>query len=361
MEKQNLVRGLPKFGTEEVMSKVCETCQLGKQARHPFPAQTTHVSSKPLEMIHSDVWTTKTESIGRCKYYVSFIDDHTRKVWVYFMKHKGEMFQHFLNFRAMVEKKKGVSIKCLRSDGGGEYFSNEFSEYLKEHGIQRKYSCSYSPQQNGVAERKNRHIVEIACAMLNEKNLPNYFWAETVAIAMYIMNRTPIVAVHDMTPKEKFIGKKPDVSHLRVFGCIAYVHVLDEKRSKLDPKAEKCIFIGYSLEQKRYRCSNPSTRKLQVSRDVVFDEMVSWYPPLKIAEDGEARNGDVPSNVEQESQLISGPQESSISASSSTPWKGILRSSNIIDGSSQTSSRNLHVDDESSDSEKSVGEESRTL
>jgi hypothetical protein len=77
---------------------------------------------------------------------VNFINDHTRKVWVYFMKHKGEVFQHFLHFKAMVEKEKGVNIKCLRSDGGGEYFSNEFSEYLKEHAIQRKYSCSYSPQ-----------------------------------------------------------------------------------------------------------------------------------------------------------------------------------------------------------------------
>jgi hypothetical protein len=162
-----------------------------------------------------------------------------------------------------------------------------------------------------------------------------------------------------MTLEEKFINKKPNVSHFRVFGCIAYVHVPDEKRSKLNPKAKKCIFIGYSLEQKRYRCFNPSTRKLQVSKDVVFDEMVSWYPPLKIAEDGEARNGDVPSNVEQESQLISGPQESSITRSSSTPWKGRLRSSNIVDGNFQTLSRNLHVDDESSDSEKSVGEESR--
>jgi len=195
--------------------------------------------------------------------------------------------------------------------------------------------------------------------MLNEKNLPNYFWAEAIATVIYIMNRAPTVAIHGMTPEEKFTGNKPDVSHLKVFCCIAYVHVHDEKRSKLDPKTEKCIFIGYSLEQKGYRCFNPSTRKLQVSKNVVFNEMVSWYPPLKIAKDGEARNGDVPSNVEQESQLISGPQESLISGSSSTPWKRKLRFLNIVDGSSQTSFRNLHVDDESSDSEKSVGEESR--
>jgi transposase InsO family protein len=88
----------------------------------------------------------------------------------------------------MVEKEKGVSIKCIRSDGVGEYFSNEFSEYLKEHGIQRKYSCSYSPHQNRVAERKNKHIVEITRAMLNENNLPNYFWTEAIVIAIYIMN-----------------------------------------------------------------------------------------------------------------------------------------------------------------------------
>jgi hypothetical protein len=91
---------------------------LGKKAKHPFPTQTIHVSSKPLEMIHSNVWITKTKSIKGCTYYVSFIDDHTKKVWVYFMKHKDEMFQHFLNFTTMVEKEKGVSIKCLRSDGG---------------------------------------------------------------------------------------------------------------------------------------------------------------------------------------------------------------------------------------------------
>ncbi len=101
-----------------------------------------------------------------------------------------------------------------------------------------------------------------------------------------------------MTPKEKLTSKKLDVSHLRVFGYIANVHDPNEKRSKLDPQVKKCIFIGYSLEQKGYRCFSLSIQKLQVSRDVVFDEMISWYSPLKIIEDGEARNGDVSSNVE---------------------------------------------------------------
>jgi transposase InsO family protein len=137
----------------------------------------------------------------------------------------------------MVEKEKGVNIKCLRSDGRGEYFSNEFSEYLKEHGIQRKYSCSYSPQQNGVAERKNKHIAKITRAMLNEKNLLNYFQTKAITIVIYIMNRTPIMVVHGMTPEEKSTDKKPGVSHLKVFGCITYMHVFYEKRSKLDPKA----------------------------------------------------------------------------------------------------------------------------
>ena len=172
-------------------------------------------------------------------------------------------------------------MQCLSSDGGGEYFSNEFSSFLKKHGIQRQFSCRYTPQQNGVAERKNMHIAEVARALMAEKNMPHCYWAEAVSRAVYIMNRTPTAAVHDVTPEEKFSTRKPDLSHLKVFGCIAYVHVPDELRTKLDPKAEKCVFIGYSLEQKGYKCYNPVTRQVRVSRDVVFDEMASWYAEVK--------------------------------------------------------------------------------
>ena len=146
-----------------------------------------------------------------------------------------------------------------------------FSDYLRKNGIHRQFSCRYTPQQNGVAERKNRHIAEIARALMTEKSMPHVYWAEAVSTAVYIMNKTPTAAIHDVTPEQRFTGIKPDLSHLKVFGCIAYVHIPDELRTKLDPKAEKCVFIGYSLEQKGYRCYNPSTRNLHVNRNVVVD------------------------------------------------------------------------------------------
>jgi hypothetical protein len=113
------------------------------------------------------------------------------------------------------------------------------------------------------------------------KSMPHHYWAEAIAIAVYIMNRTPITTMHAMTQKEKYSDKKPDLSHLKMFGCIAYVHVLDELRTKLDPKAEKCVFIRYSLEEKGYKCYNPVTREMRVSKDVVFDEMNNWYANVK--------------------------------------------------------------------------------
>jgi hypothetical protein len=191
------------------------------------------------------------------------------------MKEKNEMFIHFQNFKMLVEKQTGLQVTCLRSDGGAEYFSNEFTTYLKMHGIHRQFICRYTPHQNGIAKKKNRHIAEVARTLMVDKSMPHHYWAETIVTTIYIMNKTPIAAMHGMIPKEKYSGRKPNLSHLKVFGCIAYVHVLDELRTKLDSKAEKCVFIGYSLEQKGYRCYNPITHEMRVSRDVVFDEISS--------------------------------------------------------------------------------------
>ena len=159
------------------MHKVCEACQFGKQSQSVFP-QECNVCKIPLEVVHTDVWgPSKTASIHGCRYYVSFIDDHTRKVWVYFMKQKSEVFGHFKRFKAAVEKETGKQVKTLRSDGGGEYFSSEFSDFLQKSGICRQFLCRYTPQQNGVAERKNRHIAEVARALMSEKSMPHHYWA----------------------------------------------------------------------------------------------------------------------------------------------------------------------------------------
>jgi transposase InsO family protein len=201
----------------------------------------------------------------------------------------------------LAEKQIGLQVKCLRSDGGGEYFSNEFTTYLKMHGIQRQFTCRYTPQQNGVVKRKNKHIAEVVRALMADKSMPHHYWVEVVAIAVYIMNRTPATTVHGMTPEEKYSGRKPDLSHLKVFGCITYVHVLDELQTKLDSKAKKCVFIGYSLEQKGYKCSNPITREMRVSKDVVFNEMSNWYADVKDSIGAYAHEHVVAKNVGQES------------------------------------------------------------
>ena len=137
------------------------------------------------------------------------------------------------------------------------------------------------PQQNGVAEQKNRHIAKISHALMSKKEMPQSFWAEVVHTAIYIMNRTLTMAIHDITLEKQLIGRKPDVSHLKVFGFTAYVYVPDELRTKVDPKVEKCIFVGYSLEPKGYHCYNPNTHEIWVRKDMVFDELRSWYEAPK--------------------------------------------------------------------------------
>ena len=139
-----------------------------------------------------------------------------------------------------------------------------------------------------------------------EKNVPHTYWDEAVSTTIYIMNRTPTAAVHDVTPEEKFTSVKPDLSHLKVFECIAYVHVPNELHTKLDPKAKKGVFIGYSLEQKGYRCYKSLTHKLRMSRDVVFDEMNSMFGLVQSIEVDLDQRVDL-QNVQQELQTLSGP------------------------------------------------------
>ncbi|KAI8440646.1 hypothetical protein MSG28_001855 [Choristoneura fumiferana] len=173
----------------------------------------------------------------------------------------------------MVEKQLGLPIKVLRSDNGGEYCNAKFEQYLKDEGIIHQTSVVYCAQQNAVSERLNRTLVEKARCMLQEAGLSKRYWGEAIMTAIYIKNRCPTSALAGLTPEEKWTGSKPDLSHLHVFGCIAYSLVPEQRRRKFDAKSKMYIFVGYSETSKGFRLMNPSNpRQVLVSRNVAFIE-----------------------------------------------------------------------------------------
>lgn len=220
----------------------------------------------------------QTLSLNGSKYFLIFVDDFTRMTWVYFLKEKSNAFFFFFfkQFKVLVENQCGCFILTLRTDRDGEFTSKEFSVFCSEMGIRRRLTTSYAPQQNGVAERKNRTMVEMARSIIKYKGLPKSYWVEAVATTVYLINRSPTRAVEGRTPYEAWNGRKPNVSHWRIFGSIAYAFALSEQRQKLDDKSIKCIFIGYSEEFKGYRLYNPDSEKLIISRDVIFNENDAW-------------------------------------------------------------------------------------
>eukprot|EP00253_Pinus_taeda_P012039 PITA_12039 len=173
-----------------------------------------------------------------------------------------------------MENQTEKKIKVLWTDNGGEFFNKEFEELCKKCGLARQKTTPYTPPQNGVAERMNKTLMEMARRMLSGTGLGQEFWVEAVDTTCYLVNRAPSSALEDKTPQEVCTGKKPSLSHLRVFGGDAYVHVLKEKRTKLDSKSEKCIFIGYKDFLKGYKLWNSVTRKVVYNRDVVSERTV---------------------------------------------------------------------------------------
>ncbi|KAM1086604.1 hypothetical protein ACFX2B_012093 [Malus domestica] len=248
----------------------CSNCVLGKCAKLPFQNSICH-SSRSLELVHADVWgPAPLSSISGYRFYVIFVDDLTKYTWLYPLKHKSEVFQVFVHFQALVENLSGHKIGTLRCDSGGEFISTQFKQHLSSHGIHQHFSCPYTPQQNECAERKHRHIVETARTLLIASQVPHQFWVEAFLTAVYLINRLPPTA--KSSPWEQFFKKKPDYTQLKIFGCSCYPWLKPYTQSKLDPKSKLCVFIGYSLVHKGYRCLDPFTNRVYVSRHVYFDE-----------------------------------------------------------------------------------------
>ncbi|KAL5856639.1 hypothetical protein ACOSQ3_004097 [Xanthoceras sorbifolium] len=252
---------------------LCEDCIFGKQKKVSFAKIGKIPKAEKLELVHTDVWgPSPVSSLSGSLYYVTFIDDSTRKVWVYFLKKKSEVFDTFRKWKAMVENETGLKIKRLRSDNGGEYRDSRFREFCANSGIKMEKTVPMTPQQNGVAERMNRTLNERARSMRLHAGLPKMLWAEAVNTAAYLINRGPSVPLDGGIPEEVWSGKEVNISHLRVFGCISYVHIDSAKRSKLDAKSNKCVFVGYGGDEFGYRFWDYENRKIIRSRDVIFNE-----------------------------------------------------------------------------------------
>jgi hypothetical protein len=213
-----------------------------------------------------------SSSISGYVYYVSFIDDYFHKTWIYFLKTTDEVFSKFKEFKALIENLSERKIKILRSDNGGEYTSKEFVNFCKDVGIKRKLTTPYNPQQNGVAKRKNRTTLEAVKTMIHDQDLPMCLWAEAAMAVVYVQNRLSHSALGLKTPEGMFTGKKPELSHLKIFGCPVFIHIPKEKRNKLDPSGKKGIFVGYCEVSKAFKIYIPGQHHIEISRDVTFDE-----------------------------------------------------------------------------------------
>lgn len=247
------------------------TCVSGKQTRKSFKESGNRATGL-LEIIHSDVvGPFQQKSFSGNRYLLTFVDDYSRKVFAIPIKKKSDVFNEFVNFKNLVENQCSSKIKILRSDNGTEYVNNQFLKFLKQHGIVHQKTCPYTPEQNGVAERMNRTLVERMRCMLFDAELGEHFWAETSVTAAYLINRVPCRGSL-RTPEEIWSNKKPTLKHLRVFGCKAMVHIPKEKRKKLEKKSVDGILVGYSTESKAYRIYNPRTKDVITSRDVIFFE-----------------------------------------------------------------------------------------
>ncbi|XP_028196458.1 uncharacterized protein LOC114381380, partial [Glycine soja] len=267
---KDLVVGLPKLKFEK--DKLCDACQKGKQTRVSFKSKNVVSTTRPLQLLHMDLFgPSRTMSFGGNYYALVIVDDFSRYTWTLFITHKSDSFHAFRKLAKVIQNKKNLKIASIRSDHGGEFENKDFELFCDEHGIEHNFSAPRTPQQNGVVERKNRSLEEIARTLLNDTSLPKYFWAEAVNTACYIMNRALIRPILKKTPYELFNGRKPNISHLHVFGCKCFVlNNGKDNLGKFDAKSDEGIFLGYSLQSKAYRIYNKRTMNIEESIHVTF-------------------------------------------------------------------------------------------
>ena len=252
------------------LKEACEACILTKTVR-VVNRNTPERATEPLQRVHTDFWGPySVPTLLGETYILTFTDDFTRKSWVYFTKSRGQLRTLFSQYRALAELESGHKIRVIRCDNASEYRSLG-DLFQRDYGIQFEYTTPYTPEQNGVAERLNRSLITMARTMLLDAKLPVRFWGDAVATACYLRNRTPI-GPEGKTPEEAYSGKKPYIGHLKAYGCVAYAHLPEEKRHKLDSTAVRTCLIGYMPTSRQYKLYYPDSKRIIVSTAPRFQE-----------------------------------------------------------------------------------------
>ncbi|KAI3690006.1 hypothetical protein L2E82_47980 [Cichorium intybus] len=252
-------------------SSLCNACQLSKHTRLPF-YDSQSVTYAPFDIIHCDLWTSPVLSKTGYKYYMVLIDNFTHYVWVYPLKYKSDTFLTFTKFHKLIHTQFNRAIKSFQCDLGGEFDNNEFKSFAQTHGLVFRFSCPQTSQQNGRAERMIRRINDIIRTLLTHAFLPRSFWVEALHTAAYLHNILPTKRLNFSTPAFSLYGRQPSYDHLRTFGCTCYPNTSASQSHKLQPRSVKCVFLGYPENFRGYRCFDPATGKVHLSRHVTFDE-----------------------------------------------------------------------------------------
>ncbi|KAK1616242.1 hypothetical protein QYE76_021759 [Lolium multiflorum] len=239
----------------------------------PHPSKTIISSKRILELLHVDLFGPTTHaSFGGKKYCLVIVDDYSRYTWVFFLKTKDETQQIFIDFATKVQREQNLLIMAIRSDNGSEFKNYTLNDFLSDEGIRHQYSAAYTPQQNGVAERKNQTLLDMARSMMAEYKSRYNFWAEAISTACHSSNRLYLRKGLNKTPYEILTGNKPNISYFKVFGCKCFYKIKGVRLSKFAPKALEGIFVGYGAESHTYRVFDISSKIIIESCSVKFEE-----------------------------------------------------------------------------------------
>lgn len=255
---------------------LCTICPASRQSRLPFHNSNTN-TTHAFDLLHIDIWGPYIhKTYNGCAYFLTVVDDYTRITWVYLMKNKNDCVACLNQLFNSIPTQFNKCVKIVRTDNAKELCEGKIAEIYQNLGIEHQKSCRDTPQQNGVVERKHKHLLETARALYFQSNVPNFFWGDCILCAAYIINRLPLQCLNNISPYQKMFGKPPNTNHMKSFGCLCFVSTLKQGRTKFQPRATPCIFIGYPYGQKAYKVYDIKNQKVLVSRDIVFHE--KHYP-----------------------------------------------------------------------------------